>query len=360
MNISSVDTYYLVKELHAALESSRVDQIYQYDVDEFLIRFHKPGAGKVELYIRVPQAIYMISKRPTSAEKPQHFQAYLRKTIKGMIVSSITQLGFNRVISINLQIKDVKLSLIMELFDKGALFVAKAVDDKYEIVLPNKVQRWANRTIQKGSIYTIPESPFPQDVNIADIFEKEKNTIISKCLATAFGLGGFYAKIVCSRLGYDPSTPVNAVDAKKLQKELQALFSHPIAAHLLSDRVVSFNIDGSEPIPTLSAGYDALLTEGIVSRTQLAKQSVHDKKIAKLQAIVDTQTGSVQKLKDNIIAYRELGEAIYANQHILEPIIGTFREEKKKHPDKELQKKLSDLNIDSYDAKEKTIAVTLK
>ncbi|HLP80131.1 MAG TPA: hypothetical protein VK158_05830, partial [Acidobacteriota bacterium] len=56
--MSSVDLYFLTKELSSVLKDAKVDQIYHPDQLTLKIRFYCPGAGKREIFFATPQAIY--------------------------------------------------------------------------------------------------------------------------------------------------------------------------------------------------------------------------------------------------------------------------------------------------------------
>ena len=95
--MSSFDVRALAKDL-AALEGSHMDKIFQWDSGTMLFRINVSGKGKVDLYFKDSKWLYMPANKPETPMNPLSFATYLRKYIDNARIGKTWQVGFDRVL----------------------------------------------------------------------------------------------------------------------------------------------------------------------------------------------------------------------------------------------------------------------
>ena len=154
--LSGIDIHFLVDEFQSLL-SGKMDQIYQRDKDEFIFQVHVPNVGKKILRIIPGSLIYIASEKSQMPMRPPAFCIYLRKYLKGSRIRAIKQLSFERIIEFDLETKDQKYKLIVELFSKGNIVVC---DEDYNIFSAMETQIWSDRSIKAKEIYKYPKREY--------------------------------------------------------------------------------------------------------------------------------------------------------------------------------------------------------
>src|SRR3989338_7580165 len=80
---------------------------------------------------------------------------YLRKKLLGARIRKLEQKGFERIVEIEIEKQEGKLSLFIELFGKGNIILVK--DNK--ILSAVEQQKWADRSVMPGNDYIFPNKP---------------------------------------------------------------------------------------------------------------------------------------------------------------------------------------------------------
>ena len=141
--LTSLDIYFLVRNLRKELMGSRIRKIKQKD-DVFVFELYK--RKRFFLKIILPHAIYVTNSPPRITIYPPNFCMKLRKHLSGEKIMGIEQHKFDRILKIELG----KHVLLAELFSKGNLIL---LDKDGIIIAVLKQQVWKDRTLKVKKLY---------------------------------------------------------------------------------------------------------------------------------------------------------------------------------------------------------------
>ncbi|KAL6711591.1 hypothetical protein ACN47E_004525 [Coniothyrium glycines] len=120
---SSLDVKVIAHELAAKLTSLRVTNVYDLSSRIFLIKFHKPD-HREQLLIDSGFRCHLTEYARTTAAAPSGFVAKLRKYLKTRRVTSIAQIGTDRILE--LQFSDGLYRLYLEFYAGGNIVLTDA------------------------------------------------------------------------------------------------------------------------------------------------------------------------------------------------------------------------------------------
>jgi predicted ribosome quality control (RQC) complex YloA/Tae2 family protein len=351
--ITSLDLHYLVKEFQN-LVGAKVDKFYEQaeDKKEFLLAFHKPGAGKLMLRIHLPGLAYLTDYKQTFPDTPPGFCMFLRKHLASARIKEVRQKGFDRVLEIVFDTKEGIRILICELFSKGNMVL---VDEEHKIKGLLESQNWEARTVRGGAKYEYPPSqadtPNIGEEQIKEIISKSKMDLIVKTFAVDFGLGGLYAEELCKRavIGNDKKTLDNN-EIKKIHAALQGLFNEEIKANKTNDELVPFYLAAADAEPGAgSAGridypsFSNALDENLSAKAMNAADDkvVKEKetKQDKTRVVIEKQEQRLKELEQSIAENQRKGELIYEHYQEVKELLDNINSDRKKMSWEELKKK---------------------
>ncbi|KAK5078906.1 hypothetical protein LTR64_002676 [Lithohypha guttulata] len=120
---SSLDVKVIAAELSTALVTLRVSNIYDLSSRIFLFKCAKPGA-KQQLLVDSGFRTHLTSFSRTAASAPSQFVTRLRKYLKSRRITSVSQIGTDRVIEI--KFSDGQYRLFLEFFAAGNIILTDA------------------------------------------------------------------------------------------------------------------------------------------------------------------------------------------------------------------------------------------
>ncbi|KAF1840254.1 uncharacterized protein K460DRAFT_296178 [Cucurbitaria berberidis CBS 394.84] len=120
---SSLDVKVIAHELSAKLSSLRVTNVYDLSSRIFLIKFHKPD-HREQLLIDSGFRCHLTEYARTTAAAPSTFVAKLRKYLKTRRVTSVSQIGTDRILE--LQFSDGLYRLYLEFYAGGNIVLTDA------------------------------------------------------------------------------------------------------------------------------------------------------------------------------------------------------------------------------------------
>ena len=188
--IAGIELYHLVKEFQE-LVGGRIDKIYQ-ESEYFLFQIYT-GKRRVGLAIELPTAAYLTEHKP-AFDKPKGFCMFLRKRLQKGRITAVTQLRFDRVFRIDIEVFDKNYRVWVELFGKGNLLVCDE-NDKIISAYDNIVYK--DRTLRGGVAYE-PPNPQPDTPQLTreEFRELCEGEDVERVLATTLGVGGEYAPLL--------------------------------------------------------------------------------------------------------------------------------------------------------------------
>ena len=223
--MSSFDVRSIVTEM-AALEGAHMDKIY------VLFRLNVQGEGKKELFFKDKKWLYCPAVKPETPTLPTSFASFLRKYIDNARVGKVRQVGFDRIVEMELSKSDGDYRLIFEMFGGGNVLLVKD-----GTILNCLIQKtWKDRKTRPGEPYIMPKTRFDPTDSSEEDFLRSFRASDSDCvrtLATSVNLGGQYAEEVCKRVGIDKSTPVSQVDDGTVSRMYSVM--KDIVGHVVAD-----------------------------------------------------------------------------------------------------------------------------
>ena len=146
--LAALEINYLIKEFQFLL-NSKIDKIYVPSKKEIILQLYSQTKGKQQL--RITHNALFLTEYKSEIKEPSDYCMFLRKKLNNARVIKITQLEFERIISIEIQAKENKYTLIAELFSTGNILLIK--DNK--ILVASEYQNWKDRTIRPKKLTNI-------------------------------------------------------------------------------------------------------------------------------------------------------------------------------------------------------------
>lgn len=284
-SLSGLDVHYLVREIRPLLLEAFVDKIYQSkdNKGQFLIRLRSPMHGKQQLFIKVPEALFLTHHRFEWPQQPSGFCMQLRKHLSNAQLVGIEQHCFDRIVKLLFRKGEIEWTLIIELFSKGNVVL---VNSEGLIRGVMDLQRWKDRTLRVNAPYEYP----PSVANTPELSQDEIEQLydgreLVKFCASSLALGGKYSEALLAKMGVDKHI---TLVPENLAASLQEFLNQDISA-------VSNNDDASP-----FAIQDWLNPSG-QSFSELIERLVVGEKLQALENDADTQVKSHENKYDKII-----------------------------------------------------------
>jgi predicted ribosome quality control (RQC) complex YloA/Tae2 family protein len=268
---------------------------------------------------------------------PPAFAMFLRRHLLQATLKDVVQRGSERIVEFRFNTKNGTRFLICELFGKGNFILT---DTKYVILNSAVIQSTKDRNIRKGENYAYPKQGFDiLNLTRADFdkgLSKWKDHSIVKYLASGLGLGGRYSEEVCVRAEVDKAKKVGKFEDKDLTKVFDSVlklitgFSSGNAVVVMEDGkavdalpfvLSAFKDSDIKEVGSFSEAVDLLFSEGRVSEVRKQKSSAFDKRLSKVENIVESQRKSVEMLKAKQADLKSTIEVVYRNYQYISKIV---------------------------------------
>jgi len=364
-SLSSLDLHHLVRELQV-LVGARLDKTYQ-GTDErkrdLLLQCNKKGMGKLLLRVIFPGFAYLAAEKPGYPRAPGPFAVFLRKRVGNARIISVSQRGFDRILSLGLENKNGRFILLLELLPPGNALLLNDVGKIIGLLTP---QRHGHRLLRGGAIYTAPPESFDtKDGSIEELTDRllaSKKDSLVKALASDLGLGGTYAEEVCVRAALDKEAKPKKAEAEQAAKAVKGLLDEKIAAFKTRDEVFPFSLktrttkaDSSQRFPSFSAAI-ATIVPSFEENIEVAKQKTKkDKALDVVQQQEAQLAASVKSAEEN----QAKGEAIYNNYQQVDALLTDIRQLHKERGWKAVKEKYA-RTVVSIDENKGTLTIELE
>jgi len=269
----------------------------------------------------------------------------LRKRLKGCFIRAVSQHAFDRIVEVELEGGDASFILAFEVFSKGNVILC---DRERKIIGLLEWQKWRDRKLGVGQAYEYPPATVnpialsSEDVSrLIDASERDLVRTLASC-----GLPGVYAEEVCARAGVDKN-----IKAGELASRLEAVAG--------SYRSVVSDISAIQPAPRIilenDKPFDVVPLElkvhaGLTSKTfasfneavdeYFSTQEYEDKKSSfeskyedekeKLEHRLSEQEKALGRAREDVEAYRQMGDLLYAKMHEIDAAASEIRVLRKK------------------------------
>ena len=337
--LSSFDIHVIVKELQQ-YTGSFIEKIFQLNWNELIIRLKNPTTKiRESIFIRNGELICLTKKQFDTPLKPKTFTLTLRKHLLNSKISTINQLGFDRIIDICIVKKQEEYHLIIEFFSNGNIILT---DSKGMILIPLINQKWAHRTIARNVKYIPPPVQInPFNLSYSDFIDllNESKADLVRTLAVKINLGGVYAEELCKRCRIQKNIKISELKKDDLNKiyekfvELLKIFKdekfNPVVIkkdrviqNILPIEFVSYEGKDVERSKSFLKSLEALIEIKIASEKIQSKPS---NEIGKLDRQLSQQQQAVKDLQIKIENKKMEGDLIYLNISVCEELLNEIR-----------------------------------
>lgn len=351
--LSGIDIHFLVGEFQQLI-SGKIDQIYQKGIEEFIFQVHVPNTGKKMIRVIPGNLIYMASAKTEMPQRPPSFCVYLRKYLRGSRIRSIKQLGFERIMEIDLETKNQKYKLILELFSKGNIVVT---DEDYLIFSAMENQVWSDRTIKAKETYKYPKREYDFKYLIKDelkeLLKKTDRENLVKALAMDLGLGGRYAEGVCASAQVDKDLKPAVISSEQIDSLFEALENlkkrRPRPQQVFKDKeqtdlkdivpvdVLAYADLTKKLFNSFNEALDDFFTAHESTKSKESATKTITKNLSKIDVMIREQEKRIKGLELSAEDNKKKGEMIFEKYQELTTLLKHIDELRKKHSWKEVK-----------------------
>jgi predicted ribosome quality control (RQC) complex YloA/Tae2 family protein len=208
--MTNVDVAALAAELGALLPGARIEKAYQPDRDAVLLRLRRGGMGRLDLLYRLGTFVTLTKRPPENPDQPSMVAKILRNEYGNGRITAVRQLGFDRLLQMDVERGDGVRRLVLEVFGDGNLLL---LNTDGTIFLPMRGAEHGARRLKKGEAYQPPPGgaePFALDAAALQQRGSAASKDIVRFLALDLGFGPLWAEELCLRAGVQKNTAAAA------------------------------------------------------------------------------------------------------------------------------------------------------
>lgn len=311
IEIPGITFAYLIEELRY-MENALVTKVQELPNDWIRIRLLTKN-GQRDL-VFTDNAFFSLEYAMQAKQQTSGFGAFLNKYLKMKRLLKIEQLNFERVFLFHFG----SSILIAELFSKGNLIL---LDEKRDIMMPKRYERWSSREIKKGLAYKEPplmENPAELSFErFAELMKCDKKIV--PALVKLAGVSPVIAEEACfvTKIPREKiASELSENQLKELYKVIQSFYSQ---ISLEKEKVILIEHRGKHVLIPFElsmfkgkeiARYKSVneaLNELFVSQ----QEDRLSPKIAELKHSLEKQKYALQKTREAAELLRKKAELIY-------------------------------------------------
>lgn len=338
--MSAFDVRAMVEEMQE-LVGSHVDKVFHWGEGNVLVRFNVQGAGKRELFFKRRKFLHLAQKKPETPKMPSNFASFVRKHISNSRVNAVEQIGFDRIIRVELSNKEAPIYLVYEIFGGGNVLLVSEGR-----IMNCVVQKsWRHRQVRPGAEHQMPGQRFDPVTASAEEFidaVKDSDSDLVRTLATAANLGGQYAEEVCVRSGIYKNSMLSSLAEPEL-REVHAVMTAMIE-ELLNSRSPSIYSDGEHyvdvsPLVLKSNShlqredrdsFSAAMDEFLSQLQEEEDEAIVDPMLEKLDRRIENQRETIHNYQEEAEACRLKADSIYTDYQRADELLQVLQEQSQK------------------------------
>lgn len=320
--MSSFDIRSVVNDM-TSIKGAHIDKIFQWEFN-VLFRVNVQGYGKKDIFFKEKKWLYIPKNKPKTPVTPQSFATFLRKYLDNARVGNIKQIGFDRIVVMDVLKSNHDYQIIFEIFGGGNILFVE--NGKILNCLVHKTMK--DRNVRPGENYVMPVPRFdPTSSSFSEFTNIIKSSVTDavRTLATGINLGGQYAEEVCTRSNIEKNTPVDKLSDNDLLelynkiKEIVAQMMNCQESMLYRSECEIIDISPiemsvyshmkCEKFGTISEAIDQYMIEN----AEAEAEEYTDPEVIKLRKRIEKQTETVEQYRRDAAEYKKKADAIYTN-----------------------------------------------
>jgi predicted ribosome quality control (RQC) complex YloA/Tae2 family protein len=219
--MTSFDIAAIVDELDERLRGARIMRAYHLpDTNAVFLRLRLSDRNEL-LIIQAARRISCTEYVMTMPERPSQFALELRGHLDGGIVEGISQLGFDRIVSISVRAGARDLELVAELLPRGNILIIER-----GVIMSALFRRaMRDRRIARGEVYRPPPSNtvHPLELKTEQLVALlGPNEGMGHLLARKLGYGPPYSDEICIRAGLRPEEVAGEIGPSGAERVLES------------------------------------------------------------------------------------------------------------------------------------------
>ena len=349
--MTNVDVAALAAELHPLLRGARLEKAYQPEKNQILLRFRRKGVGRLDLLFELGRYLTLIRQPAQNPDKPSMVAQILRTSLENARVLGFQQVGFDRLLRMDLERGDGKRSLIFEMFGDGNLLL---LGDDEVILLPMIGGDFGARKVRKGQVYQPPPGGTdPLNMDLAAL--KARGAVAGKdlvrMLAVEVGFGPLWAEELCLRSNVPKNSKPSAMDEAAWQSLHQAIekLRDEVRRNDLAPAIVLEDGQPVDAVPFVMLKFPSpkfvheecesfriALDKFFVGTDEEDVDDPRRHRMAEAQGKIQRQLDQMNEALDTYAAEEEVeraaGDAIYASYPIVDSLLTSLNAARKDRP----------------------------
>ncbi|MEM2491755.1 MAG: ribosome rescue protein RqcH [Candidatus Bathyarchaeia archaeon] len=333
-SMSNFDLFFLIPELKDKIVGKIIDNVYQISDDTFVMKMRP---GNVELLLQPGRRIHVTNYAIKKPKEPTPFCMALRRRLVDSRVSGIEQVGFERIVKIDLMRGQETLCLYVELFKRGNLVLVK--DGK--ISLAWRYARMKDRSIVPNAEFKLPPKGDldPRSLSPEQLLSLgRRGGPLWRSLMDALGINRLYASELALRAGLSPDSDCSQLgqsDFERIGNAVASILSEEPSPVVVLSRsgslldVTPIKLKSYEglQVKEYSSFNDALddfFTELEKEREEILLKEAHSKQLERMERILRAQREELEKVSKMISPLREAADAICSRMNEVKWIAYSF------------------------------------
>ncbi len=333
-SMSNFDLFFLIPELKDRIVGKVIDNVYQISDDTFVIKMRP---GNVELLLQPGRRIHITNYAIKKPKEPTPLCMALRRRLVDSRVSNIEQVGFERIVEIEIERGQEALRLYVELLKRGNLVLVK--DGK--ISLAWKYARMKDRSIVPNAEFNLP----PRGGLDPRYLTPEQLSCLGRMggplwrsLMGALGINRLYASELALRAGLSPDADCSRLspsDFERIGNAAVSLLSEGPSPVVVLDR----SGDLLDATPLKLKFYEGLQVKEYSSfndalddffmaterkREEVLLKEAHSKQLERMERILRAQREELERISKMIGPLRGAADAIYSRMNEVKWIAHSF------------------------------------
>jgi len=304
--LSALDIKAVVRELQSKIVGGFVVNVYSLD-DAFLFKIRCRDGQTRLLMIYLPSWISLTNYDFEKPKMPPPFCMMLRKYLRRGVIENVAQIGFDRIVRVNILNRQERFTLFIELVREGNLILC---DEEKRIIGAHREVEYKDRIVKRGECYKFPPNIISEvsTDSLIEVLEKVKKKKLINLVISALGSPEISYEVL-ARLNLDPEIEVSRVGLEDLRRIVEIINEMTQRLDKGSRPTIIFKDD--EPfsvVPIEFAIYRGMRSEVFNSFCEAVDKFFHERfkeslaksDLLKFSAEEKKLTSTIEKLKAKI------------------------------------------------------------